>query len=142
MTSSSALENLSRLASKPGVQSTLVLSRVDGTIIRTTGLLSDEGPNSESVNVSSGPEGNHVGLNDKSSGNSGYVNEERGSQNTAEGVAKMVFSFVSTASGLVSGLEKDDDIQLLRLRTKKSEIVIVPDSKYLLVVLHDPPNSS
>lgn len=33
--------------------------------------------------------------------------------------------------------EEDDEIKLLRLRTKKNEIVVVPDRKYLLCVVHD-----
>jgi len=32
-----------------------------------------------------------------------------------------------------------DELKLLRLRTKKQELVIVPDSKYLLIVIHDTP---
>ena len=30
-----------------------------------------------------------------------------------------------------------DELKLLRLRTKKQELVIVPDAKYLLIVVHD-----
>ena len=30
-----------------------------------------------------------------------------------------------------------DEVKLLRLRTKKQEFVIVPDAKYLLIVVHD-----
>lgn len=33
--------------------------------------------------------------------------------------------------------DEDDEIKLLRLRTKKNEIVVVPDRKYLLCVVHD-----
>lgn len=33
--------------------------------------------------------------------------------------------------------EEDDEVKLLRLRTKKHEIVVVPDRKYLLCVVHD-----
>ena len=32
-----------------------------------------------------------------------------------------------------------DELKLLRLRTKKQELVIVPDSKFLLLVVHDTP---
>lgn len=32
---------------------------------------------------------------------------------------------------------EDDEVKLLRLRTKKHEIVVVPDKKYLLCVIHD-----
>lgn len=30
-----------------------------------------------------------------------------------------------------------DEVKLLRLRTKKNELVIVPDTKYILIVVHD-----
>ena len=32
-----------------------------------------------------------------------------------------------------------DELKLLRLRSKRQELVIVPDTKYLLVVVHDTP---
>lgn len=32
-----------------------------------------------------------------------------------------------------------DEMKLLRLRTKKYELVIVPDAKYLLIVVHETP---
>jgi hypothetical protein len=33
--------------------------------------------------------------------------------------------------------DEEDEVKLLRLRTRKHEIVIVPDRKYLLCVVHD-----
>jgi hypothetical protein len=33
--------------------------------------------------------------------------------------------------------ETEDEVKLLRLRTKRHEIVVVPDRKYLLCVVHD-----
>lgn len=33
--------------------------------------------------------------------------------------------------------DEDDEVKLLRMRTKKHEIVVVPDRKYLLCVVHD-----
>ena len=38
----------------------------------------------------------------------------------------MVWSFLSAAGKLVDGLDKEDEVKLLRLRTKKNELVIVP----------------
>ncbi len=49
-----------------------------------------------------------------------------GSLSKAEEVARMVWNFVGAASGLVTGLDGEDDAKLLRLRTKKMELVIVP----------------
>lgn len=34
-----------------------------------------------------------------------------------------------------------DELKLLRVRTKKQELVIVPDTKYLLIVIHETPTS-
>lgn len=56
----------------------------------------------------------------------GYRNEETKQQKTAEEVAKLAFSFVTAAGVFANGMNEVDDIQLLRLRTKKNEIVIVP----------------
>lgn len=38
----------------------------------------------------------------------------------------MVFSFISNAGGFVEGMDEGDELKLLRIRTRKSEIVIVP----------------
>ena len=45
---------------------------------------------------------------------------------TAEEVAKMVFEFVDGAKAFAGGLNDNDDVKLLRMRTKKHELVIVP----------------
>lgn len=47
---------------------------------------------------------------------------------SAEDVASMVWSFLSAAGTLVDGLDKEDEVKLLRLRTKKNELVIIPGS--------------
>ncbi len=44
----------------------------------------------------------------------------------AEEVARMVFSFVSGARDFAEGMDDGDEVKLLRLRTRKNEIVIVP----------------
>ena len=76
-----------------------------------------------------------------------------------EQMASVVWNFVRSAAGLVQGLDVEvifiscaminyrsnmscqDEVKLLRLRTKKYELVIVPDSKYLLVVIHETPSA-
>jgi hypothetical protein len=45
---------------------------------------------------------------------------------SAEDVASVVWSFLSAAGTLVDRLDKEDEVKLLRLRTKKNELVIVP----------------
>ncbi|OCK78147.1 hypothetical protein K432DRAFT_406711 [Lepidopterella palustris CBS 459.81] len=124
------LSLLTRLSQKPGVQSTLILSRETGAIVRTSGLISNSSsanPNSTlPTSLDNGPEG--------------YTNGRKEvGIHSAEDLARMVWSFVASAGSLVEGLEKDDELKLLRLRTKKNELVIVPDSKFLLIVIHDTP---
>lgn len=125
----STLENLARLAAKPGVQSTLVLSTSDGFIIKSTGLLADSA-------ISSSPDPSLVGNNPPQDIDASSTTLPRNSNNLYEGgegrtksaehVAKMVFSFVAAAKDFAEGMEKGDDAKLLRMRTRKQEIVIVP----------------
>lgn len=55
---------------------------------------------------------------------------------SAEDVASMVWSFLTAAGNLVDELDKEDEVKLLRLRTKKNELVIVPGMiQHLLLLL-------
>jgi dynein light chain roadblock-type len=45
---------------------------------------------------------------------------------SAEDIASLVWSFLKAAGSLVDELDKEDEVKLLRLRTKKNELVIVP----------------
>lgn len=135
----STLDSLSRLAAKPGVQSTLILSKADGSIIRSSGLLASSLPPASSASaVSSAAAGGSPGNTDISEGGKiGTYYEVESNDNTngkrAEDVAKMVFSFVSGAGGLVQGMDEEDELKLLRIRTRKSEIVIVPGQSLPLI---------
>lgn len=40
---------------------------------------------------------------------------------------------------LTDALPPQDELKLLRVRTKKQELVIVPDARYLLIVIHETP---
>lgn len=123
------LENLSRLASKPGVQSTLILSKSDGSIIRSTGLLASSSSSSQDPTVNNGVSQNSPGeAADAIRGESEYPGngEVEAKGNTAEEVARMVFAFVAGAKAFTEGMDKSDEVKLLRLRTRKNEIVIVP----------------
>ena len=72
--------------------------------------------------------------------------------------AKMVWQYVNVTGQMVMDMDSDvrtqylytrrdkyrrltqriqDDLKLLRLRTKRHELVIVPDSKFIFVVVHD-----
>ncbi|KAI4910891.1 hypothetical protein J4E90_007148 [Alternaria incomplexa] len=124
------LSLLTRLSQKPGVQSTLILSRENGTIIRTSGLIS----NSSSAN----PNSTLPASGEAASDNDSNGRKESGIH-SAEDVASMVWSFLTAAGTLVDELDKEDEVKLLRLRTRKNELVIVPDPKFILVAIHDTP---
>ncbi|KAF2655285.1 hypothetical protein K491DRAFT_693028 [Lophiostoma macrostomum CBS 122681] len=121
---------LTRLSQKPGVQSTLILSRETGAIVRTSGLIS----NSASANPNSTLPASSEATPDA------FTNgrKESGIQ-SAEDVASKVWSFLGAAGSLVDGLDPEDEVKLLRLRTKKNELVIVPDPHFILILIHDTP---
>ncbi|KAI9836935.1 MAG: hypothetical protein M1837_003167 [Sclerophora amabilis] len=162
---------LTRLSQKPGVQSTLVLSRATGSIVRTTGLYSSStspNPNStlpSSANTNSpghtrSESQTQTQTQSQTPNGAAEARANNGMQN-AEELAGMVWTFVGAAGGLAKGLDGEDEVKLLRLRTRKNELVIVPgefggqpshigeskvsstnervDSKFLLVVIHDTP---
>jgi hypothetical protein len=55
---------------------------------------------------------------------------------------------LKAAGSLVDDLDKEDEVKLLRLRTKKNELVIVPGEHYrspelhIPLIIHQTPNSS
>jgi dynein light chain roadblock-type len=58
---------------------------------------------------------------------------ESAAQKNVEDVARMVFSFVSAAGALVEDMDSEDGLKLLRLRTRKNEIIIVPGQLFSLL---------
>jgi len=145
-------ESLGRLSKKPGVKAAIVLDRASGTILKTTGQVGTirkpkpTGSSTESPSPAPAA-GAFSGEGDASNSNQ--------NQDVGE-VAALVWNFVNTAGGLVEELDAEvccaaenccdptrgadllqDEMRLLRLRTKRQEFVIVPDPKYLLIVVHD-----
>ena len=57
--------------------------------------------------------------------------DEKG--NSAEDIARMVFAFVAGAKIFTEGMDKSDEVKLLRLRTRKNEIVIVPGMSFTTI---------
>jgi dynein light chain roadblock-type len=106
--------HLSRLSQKAGVQATLILSRETGAIVRSSGLVSrDESSNSESTLPASN------GLTD---------DRNDGAMPNAEHVAEVVWKFAKAAGDMLQELSNlpEDDVKLLRLRSKNKEYVIFP----------------
>ena len=123
---------LERLSSRPGVQSTLILSRETGAIVRSSGLLTAEDISEETDSAATS-----TTLTNGAEGDTSAV--KKGTRNS-EDVARLIFNFVKGAGTLIEELNGEiDEAKLLRLRTKRNEIVVVPDAKFLLVVIHDTP---
>ena len=122
------------MAAKPGVQAHLVLSKVDGSIIQSSGLSKQsQAPSAtSSISPSESPEntGNgsaYTGSKELNASQEGAATISGNKEDkTAEEVAKMVYAFVTAAKGFAEGMDAADEVKLLRMRTRKNEIVIVP----------------
>jgi hypothetical protein len=107
---------LARLSQRPGVQSTLILSRDSGAIVRASGLITPEEISEDGTAPTNGT----------------YVNGTEGEAKKkgtrkAEEVALLVYKFVKSAGSMIEELNGDnDEAKLLRVRTKKNELVVVP----------------
>ena len=123
--STPSLENLAHLASKPGVQSTLILSRSDGSIIHKTGLLTQSSKSSE---TSGRPPHEAAPTNGDSVQNKAQANDAANDM-SAESIAYKVFTFMSQAQGFAGERDPADEVRLLRLRTRRNEVVIIPGSR-------------
>ncbi|KXH48032.1 hypothetical protein CSIM01_10991 [Colletotrichum simmondsii] len=123
-------ETLKRLSNKPGVKATVILDRVTGAILRTSGQLSSF--NAATLQTSGGG---------SFSGEGAAAQQQNGEEQPQglEDFAAKVWNWVNASGTLVLDLDTEDELKLLRLRTKKQELVIVPDPKYLLIVVHDTP---
>lgn len=121
-------EKLGRLSKKPGVKASIVLDRATGAILKTSGQI-DALQTTKSRTTSTAT---------SFSSDTTAVPEE-GQSRGVEQFAAMVWNFVNNSGSFVQELDTEDEVKLLRLRTRKQELVIVPDSKYLLVVVHDTP---
>ncbi|KAF2722160.1 hypothetical protein K431DRAFT_284106 [Polychaeton citri CBS 116435] len=133
---------LARLAQRPGVQSTLILSRESGAIVRSSGLLTSEdaapAPNTSTSNAVTENAGSPQQTKALLQPNG--ERKARTGTRQAEEVARIVWKFTQGCSEVIEELNgESDEVKLLRLRTKRNELVVVPDSKFLLVVVHETP---
>ncbi|KAI0458438.1 hypothetical protein F5B21DRAFT_459672 [Xylaria acuta] len=132
-------EALHRLSKKPGVKAWLMLDRANGAVLKTNGQIAAVRPAKSASNA------NGTGVPPSlptPAGGSFSIDIQTNTDNeslAAQELASMVWSFLSTAGSLVDEIDSEDELKLLRLRTKKQEFVIVPEPKYLLVVIHDTP---
>lgn len=166
------------LTDRPNVQSTLILSRKDGSIIQATGFAAAE-KNTTGRWLQTQQVGQEAeGADRKSPGAeaSDVVGHEQEEPKPAELLASSIFQFVTYANVLGAALGStsrnatgpgpegnpagssygngpdafkqeanaedetergvsEDEVQLLRLRTKNQEIIIFPDPNYLCCVV-------
>lgn len=160
---------LHNLTNRPNVQSTLILSRRDGSIIRAAGAITINEPHRTAPRSYQASSTEMAVEETDASGNPAQSDEKRDIQPSLERVeslASKIFEYVRVAAQLgdtISTIEQtenisrssqdapasgqreklgsqiegfgDAEVQLLRLRLKKQEVIIFPDPKYLCCVI-------
>ncbi|KAK9319663.1 hypothetical protein V1517DRAFT_33294 [Lipomyces orientalis] len=125
---------VARISARHAVRGVIVIDMEKGGIIRSSMIDVDGG-------------GVILGKNRTRSGESSVEGsiraernegEEEGDSDLVAKYAAICVQFVKTGGEVVSQFfEEDDDLKLLRLRTKEHELTIVPDSRFILAVIHD-----
>lgn len=173
---SSVDATLRALTDRPNVQSTLILSKKDGSIIRATGLIASgkhSGPQAGQAPRWTSDPGETQDSGSGEGGDHAADGQEQGDESQhqitpAEVLATAIFQFVKNATtvGAVLGAIsreadkasggiygdgsasmqevaredethkiREDEVQLLRLRTKNQEIIVFPDPNYICCVV-------
>ncbi|TNV74124.1 hypothetical protein FGO68_gene13838 [Halteria grandinella] len=63
------------------------------------------------------------------------------SQNDTIEYGSLITQFTAKAQSTIKALHPDDDVQFIRIRSKKHEIMIAPEKDYSLIVLQNPSNN-
>ncbi|KAF4577374.1 hypothetical protein EYR40_009265 [Pleurotus pulmonarius] len=69
---------------------------------------------------------------------SGVIFDGEHGRKYATAIGKIMENVQSSLDELSEDPNDGDEVRFLRIRTKRHEIMISPDDKYLLAVLHDP----
>ncbi|KAK6586692.1 hypothetical protein PZA11_001749 [Diplocarpon coronariae] len=141
--SSSVAETLARLATKSGVIATLAMDGKTATVLQSMGTVATIfASNAAASHASSVAAITPAAPSLEMGGSAASIPPPPSPEDQAvENLAKMVWNYVNATEQLVHDMDSEDDVKLLRLRTRKHELVIVPDSKYIFVVVHDVPSS-
>jgi dynein light chain roadblock-type len=117
-----SLALLARMSSKQGVQSTLVLTRDAGAVVRSQGILT---PDRSTAAAAAAQEGDQP---EASSSADPATAAEGGdaAAHDAEEIARHVWKFVQASDELVRGMDAEDELRLLRIRTRRNELMIMP----------------
>ncbi|KAI1813168.1 hypothetical protein GGS20DRAFT_554716 [Poronia punctata] len=132
-------EALRRLSKKPGVKGWLMLDRSNGAVLKTNGQIATIRPAKSTSNTDNNGASPSLPMPTGASFSADVNTNTNNETQAAQELASMVWSFMSSAGSLVGEIDAEDELKLLRLRTRKQEFVIVPEPKYLLVVIHDTP---
>jgi dynein light chain roadblock-type len=111
-----SLALLSRMSAKQGVQSTLVLTRDTGAIVRSQGILAPDRTTPQEGEQQ--PEA--------SPSSTALATAEGEATRDGEEIARHVWKFVRASGELVQSMDAEDELRLLRIRTRRNELVIVP----------------
>lgn len=115
---------LTRLSQRPGVQSTLILSRDTGAIVRSSGLITAEEIAEDGTAPTTAATTTTMANGENSS--NGEVAKKKGTRQ-AEEVAGLVWNFMKASGQMVEALNGEgDESKLVRVRTKRNELVVVP----------------
>ncbi|WVQ93106.1 hypothetical protein IAU59_000170 [Kwoniella sp. CBS 9459] len=123
---------LSRLSAYRNVRGVMVLSRASPSSSSLSHSTQPEVDGAQSLSTTAASSAGAVG---------GGIIQTTGSVFEGEGgrrYAKAVEGIVSNVSKAIGECEAGDELKFLRIRTKRHELIITPDDKYLLVVLQDP----
>lgn len=135
------------MTKKPGVKASIVIDRASGAILKTSG--------DTSVLTTTKSRNAATAASFSNEANTADENQSKG----LEDFGSMIWNFANSSGHLVENIDSDvrlqamrnvsppilifmqDELRLLRLRTKKQEIAIVLDQNYLLTVIHDTPQA-
>ncbi|KAK9495190.1 hypothetical protein V1508DRAFT_411195 [Lipomyces doorenjongii] len=125
---------VARISAKHAVRGVIVVDMEQGGIVRSSMIDADGGGVILGKSRSRGAEQEPSVAGSRTE----KVDEEEGDSDLVAKYAAICVQFVKAASDVVDEFfEEDDDLKLLRLRTKEHGLMIVPDSRFILVVIHD-----
>ncbi|RKF61618.1 hypothetical protein OnM2_040047 [Erysiphe neolycopersici] len=120
--SSIVTETMQRLSSKSSVIATIAIDRKTSTVLASSG---QTGVFQFSKATTNAP-----------APNSSNESPPPTTSNITEFAVK-IWDYVNNSLKMILDIDQEDDLKLLRVRTKKYELVIVPDNNYIFVVAHE-----
>ncbi|RKF82297.1 hypothetical protein GcM3_026029 [Golovinomyces cichoracearum] len=117
--SAAVTEAMRRLSSKSTVIATLAIDRKTSSVLASSGQ-TDAFKTSKVTNTPAMGSSTETTL-----------------PSEASEFATMIWNYVTNTSKMVLEVDEEDDLKLLRIRTKRYELVIVPENNFIFVVAHE-----